>query len=290
VVELAGSWAVRLDREVLRAEGPEAAAYLQGQLSQDVLALGDGASGWSWVLAPNGKVDALVRITRMSSDEWILDTDSGWGDELAARLDRFKLRTKVDISVLAWRALGIRGAVAGPAGGLGAVAGPAGGLGAVAVAPWPGIHGVDLLAANPVLPPGVAEHEPSEAELERILAGMPRMGCELTDKTIPAETGLTDLTVSFTKGCYTGQELVARIDSRGDNVARRMRLLVSGDAMQAGSELLDGDRPAGVVTSAAAVPDGSWVGLGYVRRGFEPPVVLRAGPNGARVEVRALRR
>ena len=70
--------------------------------------------------------------------------------------------------------------------------------------------------------------DPAEYEAVRIAAGIPRMGAELTDKTIPGETGLIELTVSFTKGCYTGQELVARIDSRGGNVPRHLRRLVPG--------------------------------------------------------------
>src|ERR1700748_1757567 len=63
------------------------------------------------------------------------------------------------------------------------------------------------------------------------------MGAELTDKTIPGETGLIELTVSFTKGCYTGQELVARIDSRGSNVARRLRRIDAVGPVTSGDEV-----------------------------------------------------
>ncbi|MEM8706061.1 MAG: hypothetical protein AAGE98_06355 [Actinomycetota bacterium] len=90
-------------------------------------------------------------------------------------------------------------------------------------------------------------------ERQRILAGMPRMGAELTETTIPGEGGqrLIDLSVSFTKGCYTGQELVARIDSRGGNVPRPVRVLQADGDVSVGDEVRLGDDVVGVVTSAA---------------------------------------
>ena len=73
------------------------------------------------------------------------------------------------------------------------------------------------------VPPG----DPAAFEAARIEAGVPAMGREITDKTIPQEAGaLVEHAVSFTKGCYTGQELVARLDARGNNVARRLRGVV----------------------------------------------------------------
>ena len=88
---------VRLDRDVVTVDGPEAEPFLQGQLSQDVAALAPGSSAWSWLLAPTGKVDALVRVSRRAGGGWVLDTDAGWGDPVLARLQKFKLRTKADI-------------------------------------------------------------------------------------------------------------------------------------------------------------------------------------------------
>ncbi len=267
------------------ATGPEAATFLQGQLSQDVLALADGASAWSWLLAPTGKVDALVRVTRLVDDDWLLDTDAGWGEAVLARLNRFKLRTKVELAIRPWQVLGLRGR--GDPSGRPVAPAP------VAVAPWPGFTGVDLLGPAPAVPDGLALMPPEDYEAERIAAGLPKMGAELTEKTIPAETGLIEWTVSFTKGCYTGQELVARIDSRGGNVPRHLRrLLLPPSRSEPGAELVDADgQAAGTVTSAAvsaALAAGS--GLGYVRRGIEIPASLRAGPAGPEVEVRELPR
>jgi folate-binding protein YgfZ len=273
--------AVWLDREVVAASGPEAGAFLQGQLSQDVLALTDGGSAWSWVLAPTGKVDALVRVTRLSPDDWLLDTDAGWGEALLTRLNRFKLRTKVALEMRPWRVLGLRGARGAPAE---SADGPD-----VVTAPWPRFAGVDVIGESPTVPRGWPVLPAGAFEAVRIAAGLPRMGAELTEKTIPAETGLIEWTVSFTKGCYTGQELIARIDSRGGHVPRHLRGLLLPADVRPGTELVDEDnRAAGTVTSAAVSASLGPVGLGYVRRAVQVPATLRAGPDGPEVAVREL--
>jgi folate-binding protein YgfZ len=110
-------------------------------------------------------------------------------------------------------------------------------------------------------------------EAERIRAGVPAMGDELDESTIPAEVGqwFIDASVSFTKGCYTGQELVARIDSRGSNVPRHLRVLaVEGDIeVPVGAEVVVGDTVVGRVTSSA---DGA--ALAYVKRTVAPPAAV----------------
>lgn len=102
-------------------------------------------------------------------------------------------------------------------------------------------------------------------EAERIRAGVPAMGAELDERTIPAEVGswFIEASVSFTKGCYVGQELVARLDSRGSNVPRHLRVIEFDDGFMAapGDEIVVGGNPLGTVTSAAA-----GVALGYVHR------------------------
>jgi folate-binding protein YgfZ len=100
------------------------------------------------------------------------------------------------------------------------------------------------------------------------------MGRELNESTIPAEAGIVDRSVSFTKGCYTGQELVARIDSRGGNVPRRLRGLVLPGTTPppAGATLHVEGKEVGVLTSAAVSPGlDAAVALAYVRRAVEPP-------------------
>jgi tRNA-modifying protein YgfZ len=285
---VAERYAVWLERDVVGASGPDAETFLQGQLSQDLLAVPDGGSGWSWLLAPTGKVDALVRVSRLAAEDWVLDTDRGWGEPVIARLTRFKLRTKVELTARPWPVLGLRGdeddLTRANLGGRAHLGG-----GALTVPAWPGLAGVDLIGPAPTVPDGWPVRPAAEYEAIRIAAGIPRMGAELTDKTIPGETGLIDRTVSFTKGCYTGQELVARIDSRGGHVPRRLGRLVLSGPVEPGTTLVDGaGANAGVVTSVAHSSVTGWVALGYVRRGVDVAAALRAGPDGPEVEVQEL--
>ncbi|MEE3102564.1 MAG: folate-binding protein, partial [Actinomycetota bacterium] len=79
----------RRSRDVIAVWGPDAESYLQGQLSQDVAALADGNSAWSFVLQPTGKVDAWLRITRRGEGDYLLDVDGGFGGVVESRLRRF---------------------------------------------------------------------------------------------------------------------------------------------------------------------------------------------------------
>jgi folate-binding protein YgfZ len=256
-----------IERDVVSVSGPQAVTFLQGQTSQDVAALAVGASAWTWVLQPQGKVEALCRVTRVADDEVLLDTDGGWGEALVARLNRFKLRTKADIVPLTWRCLALRGP------GVEALAPPpvAAGQGVAVDASWPGLGGIDLLGPDPAVPDGVALVSGAAFDLARISAGVPRMGAELTDRTIPAETGLVARTVSFTKGCFTGQELVARIDSRGGNVPRHLRLVVLDEVAPVGAAVMIGAKTVGSLTSVAEYPEGGALALAYLGRDATVP-------------------
>jgi folate-binding protein YgfZ len=207
-----------IPRDVVVAEGPDAASFLQGQLSQDLAGLAVGESTLSFLLQPQGKVDALVRVRRAADDRFELDVDEGWGGAVVERLNRFRLRVKCEVA--------LRGTEAMPA-------------------PW--------------------------GEGDRLDAAWPAMGKELDEDTIPAETGLVDRAVSFTKGCFTGQELVARIDSRGGNVPRHLRRLslAAGAVVPEGAVVEVDGKERGRLTSVA----GS-VALAYVHRSVEPPATV----------------
>ena len=173
---------------------------------------------------------------------------------------------------------------------------------AVAVS-WNGVTGVDLLGPGAQVPTGVPECAPAAWEAVRVEAGIPVMGAELDERTIAAEADLLERTVSFTKGCYTGQELVARLDARGNRVARHLRGLVvtrrpgggaTGESgALVGASIVHDGKPVGTVTSAAWSPalDGL-VALGYVHRSVEvpAPVELQAEASGPTwtAEVRSL--
>jgi folate-binding protein YgfZ len=153
------------------------------------------------------------------------------------------------------------------------------------------VAGFDLLGPDPQVPADALVVGPEAYEALRIEAGVPRMGAELDSSTIPATAGVVERTVSFTKGCYTGQELVARIDSRGGNVPRRLRGVVVGASVlpPVGAVLeLDG-REVGTLTSVGeSIERRAPVALGYVRREVEVPADVRlrweAGEAPARVE------
>ena len=256
-------------RDAVRATGPDAATFLQGQISQDVEAVSLGDSAWSLILAPQGKVEAWFRLTRLGENEFLVDLDAGFAEALVARLERFKLRVDATFKILeGWQMLSIRGS--------------SGGSDGLEVVPaelraeveWPGFEGVDLLGPEVSLPAGT-EASTAAMEVARIRAGWPSMGRELTERTIPAEVGgLVESSVSFTKGCYTGQELVARIDSRGGNVPRPVRLIEirGGVEVSPGAEITVDGRAAGEVTSAAEdQAHGVTVALGPVHRRVEPP-------------------
>ncbi len=218
---------VLLPRDVVRASGPDTETYLQGQCSQDVAALAVGESLESLLLSPQGKVEVYLRITRQADDQFVLDTDGGFGAVMVTRLERFRLRTKVEFEPLDW----VCAAVRGPEATTSLIGRPE----LVLPVSWVGLEGVDLLGPPPSDGVGawVADTVvrcPLETwEAARIEAGLPVNGRELNEGTIAAEVGLVDRTVSFTKGCFTGQELVARLDSRGSKVARHLQGVVIND-------------------------------------------------------------
>ncbi|MGO9560161.1 MAG: YgfZ/GcvT domain-containing protein [Acidimicrobiales bacterium] len=244
----------RARRDGILVEGPDARSWLQGQITQDIDGLADGESRLTLVLSPQGKVESFCRVTALSDECLLLDTEVGHGCALAERLRRFKLRVKVSLESVGVMCDEL-------AGGSYDAFGP------------PEIMSADQPEAERSSP---AEDE--RFEVARILAGVPRLGRELTERTIPQEAGneLIDRTVSFTKGCYTGQELVARLDSRGSNVPRRIQLLrgaasSAGDAAAGGvaaGDVIEVDgKDAGQLTSVARVGDGeSYVALALVKR------------------------
>jgi folate-binding protein YgfZ len=272
---------VALARDVVLVEGPDALGYLQGQLSQDVEALPVGASAPALLLQPTGKVDAWLRVTRLEDGGVLLDVDAGAGEALAARLRRFLLRTKATLTPARWTGVALRGT---------AVADAAIDGGHHLPTTWPGLDGVDVVAADGVPVPSDAD-DAQVLEALRIACGVPAMAAEITDATIPAELGqwLIDASVSFTKGCYTGQELVARIDSRGGRVPHPLRgLAIDGAVPEVGAAVLAGDDEVGRITSAASDPVLGAIALAPLARAVEPGAAVRvrsaAGDQAATVQ------
>jgi tRNA-modifying protein YgfZ len=267
----------RTTRDRVHVVGPDAVSFLHGQLSQDLTSLAVGAATWSLLLQPSGKVDAWLRVQRRGEEEVALDVDQGWGEAVAARLRRFLLRTKATVTAEPGVACVAIRATPAPEG-------------ALPIA-WNGLDGGDLLGEEAVPPDGAVAIDDADFAALRIRKGVPAMGFELTERTIPAEAGawLIDASVSFSKGCYTGQELVARIDSRGGNVPRLLRgLRFEGPPPGIGAEIRrDGD-VVGTLTSAATGSSGEAVGLAYIKRGVELPAPVEvAGPDAGAPPVAA---
>jgi folate-binding protein YgfZ len=266
--------AVPITLSVVTVDGPDAEAYLQGQLSQDIASLAAGDTAPALLLQPTGKLTAWLRVQRTGPAAFALVIDGSNADDVVARLQRFKLRTDATIELTERAALAVRGPGASDVRGADpdVLRVPAG---------WPGLDGVDLIAplgaARPTVDLPSSDHAALDAA--RIEAGVPRMGAELSETTIPAEGGqwLIDASVSFTKGCYTGQELVARIDSRGGNVPRPVRgLRIAGDdtAGLVGASVFAGGAEVGVLTSVGRSSVLGTVALAPLARSVEDGAVL----------------
>jgi len=301
-----GTCSLEALRDVVVVRGPDARSWLQGQVSQDVLALAGGQSAETLLLSPQGKIDAYCRATVLGDDVVLLDIETGHGEAMFQRLRRFRLRVKADLEIGGVRCLMIRGPESGAAlarSGLlpGTIAGDPpvetldGHWTVAAPVTWMAFAGFDVLA--PLEAPGwpaldIRAGDPGAFEAARIEAGVPAMGRELTEKTIPQEAGsLVEHTVSFTKGCYTGQELVARLDARGGNVARRLRGVVLDSTVEpkAGAVLVAGDKEVGRLTSVSWSPGfEAPVALAYVRRDAVLPCAASVTPDGGSGEIREL--
>ena len=271
--------------DLVTVVGADAASFLEGQLSQAVAGMAPGDCRWSFVLHPQGKVVALVRVKRTDADRFDLLVDGYGGQAVAERLSRFLLRVRAEVSSRTVDVVSLRGPTVGepPSESV-----PPGQSGTVVPSLWEGWPGYDLLDRSE-LPEGSASCEAPAWEAARIGVGLPVNGAELTEKTIPAESGMVAQAADFTKGCYVGQELVARIDSRG-HVNRTLRRLAvpNGPVPPAGTALFGDDpaKPVGAITSSSPSGlSGAGVALGYIRREVADLAVLTTGPSGVEVHL-----
>jgi folate-binding protein YgfZ len=235
----------RRPRAFVRVRGPEARDFLQRMVSNDVLELGVGGSCEALLLTPKARLIAPLRVWRRGEDDFLLLTESELGEPVRRELARSRFATKAEIEredhtsavVLGTDVEGIPNADYGE---------PA----------------VEVLDAEP---PGEPLGE-DELELLRIRARTPRWGRELDDRVLPAEAGLVERAVSFTKGCYPGQEPIARLHHRG-HANRALRVLeLDGHELPAyDAELRLGEKAVGRVTSAVRDPAGGVIALAYVR-------------------------
>jgi len=265
------AWVDRSDRGVVTVSGPDTFSFLQALVSADLDPLTDGDAVHSLLLAPQGKLDVEFRLLRVRAEEAWLDCAPGFGTQLAASLTKFRIRVKADIADRT-----------GEFGMLSYIGDDDG-----EVVP-DGVHlvttawGHDLIGPRAALPAVGRAVDPDAFEAWRIEQGIPVQPNDLDESTIPQEAFLDEDAVSFTKGCFIGQELVCRIDTRG-HVNRYLRRFsnVEGDWPPVGAEVLVDDKVVGALTSVAPadLPTGA---LGYVRREVEPPATVELRWDGGR--------
>jgi hypothetical protein len=269
-----------VDRDVVVIAGPDATSFLQSLVSQDLDPVAVGETVHSLLLQPQGKLLADFTATRVAEDEWWFVCERGIGAALADGLGRFKIRVKAEIHARSESVLAVRGAPA-PAELPDGVRVVSTGWGGVTAYDAIGDEGVlELLRSELVLPLVDA----GGYERARIEAGVPRQGADTDDRTIPQEAGLERDAVSFTKGCFVGQELVCRIDTRGhvNRYLRRVRTAPDATPVAVGDPVALGDKDVGEITSSAGD-----VALAMLRREVEPGAVVRVGAVSATVEALA---
>ena len=257
--------ATPIERDVVIVSGADAAEYLQTQLTQDVVAIARGRSAWSFILTPKSEIEALVRVTR-TLDSIILDVASGHGPAVRGRLDGLLFRMDVSFEETTWPGIAWRGDGAHEVEGDAPI---------VAPMPWPDLEALDEIGSDVVAPPDVPALSPDDLEAVRIEAGWPG-DPEFAGSVTPAMTGIVGHTVSFDKGCYTGQEFVARVHYRDAAPPKRL-VRVSfavGGAVESGADIVrDGDTVGSVTTVAAA----AGTGLAYLKRSTEAPCDAMCG-------------
>ena len=236
-------------RAYVRVRGPEAADFLQRMVSNDVLA---GESCEALLLTPKARVIAPLVVWRRGDDDFLLLTEPELGETVRAHLTRMRIAARCEIELEDHASVIVLG-----------------GEGGIPTRDY-GVPAVEVLDAG-------LEGSPPDEELERlrILARTPRWGREIDDTILPAEAGLDERAISFEKGCYPGQEPIARLHYRG-HANRELRVLVVG--AEPGAEIELGEKVVGRVTSA--VPG---LALGYVRVEVPHDAELTVGGEPARL-------
>lgn len=301
----------RSGRGKLLVSGPEAAEYLQGQLTNDIEALGPGDGCQAALLDRKGHMQGDMRVLRPPSSvpsgsdaternsqpELWLDLEPEAIEAVRRHLGMYKIGRQVEVadvteerailSLIGPRAVEIAGSAPLPENACEAVT--IGGAECLAVGT---ATGIDVFAPagerdrvwDALLAAGAVEVSPEAAEILRIEAGRPRFGAEMGTETMPAEAGIVEQAVSFTKGCYIGQETVARLHYKG-KPNRHLRGLRLSAPAQPGEPLRLGDKEVGTLGSAALSPAFGLIGLAILRREAEPGATVAVGEDGVTAEV-----
>jgi tRNA-modifying protein YgfZ len=280
----------RSDRGKLRLTGAGVAEFLQGQVTNDVEALAPGEGCYAALLDHKGKLRADMRVLR-GADAWLIDTEAIGLVPVRYTVETYSLGREValedvtdDRAILSLIGPGARDAldVTVPA----AEHAHAQGGHGVYVATHLGVDVIcpagEAGAVRSAL--GVEEVSEAAAECARIEAGRPRLGYDMGSETMPQEAGLNERAVSFTKGCYVGQETVARLHYRG-KPNRHLRGLRLSAPAERGTPLHVGEKEVGRLGSTCESPRLGSIGLALVRREAAPGDTVRVGDADTTAEV-----
>jgi folate-binding protein YgfZ len=252
----------RRPRAFVRVSGPEAEAYLERMLSNEIGVLAAGDSCEALLLTPKGRVVALLRVFRRGPEDFLLLTEPELGEVVRAHLVRSRFATRAEIEP---EEHGSYLLLDGPDG--------------IPNSDY-GVSAVEVLDAP--VPPGAEEISPDELERMRIEARTPAYGKEIDERVLPAEAGLVERAVSLTKGCYPGQEPIARLHYRGHaNRGLRVLSIETDEPPGPDEEIRFEEKVVGRITSAAR-SDGGVLALGYVRTEVPPDAILMVGGADAR--------
>jgi tRNA-modifying protein YgfZ len=287
----------RSDRGKLLVSGPDGAEYLQGQLTNDVEALEPGDGQYAALLDRKGHMQADMRVLRPTAEEILVDTEPEAIAAARRHLEMYSIGRDVKVSdVSAERAIlsliGPRSAEIAGTAPLPHNACEAGTLAGIEFLAAGTLWGIDLIAAaadaerlrGALLAAGAVEVSPAAVEILRIESGTPRFGAEMGTATMPAEAGIVEDAVSFTKGCYIGQETVARLHYKG-RPNRHLRGLRLSAPAEPGAALLLGEKEVGQVGGATVSPSFGAIGLAILRREAEPGTELAVGEDGVTARV-----
>ncbi len=287
----------RSERGKLAVRGAEAAEYLQGQLTNDVEGLAPGEGCYAALLDRKGHMQGDMRVLRTAPDEVWIDTEPEALEAVLRHLEMYKIGRQVEIadltaertilSLIGPRSVEVAGTAALPEHACEATS--VAGVECLTVGTR---DGIDLVAAREdsaplreaLLAAGADEVSREAAEVLRIEAGTPRFGAEMSGETMPAEAGIVEAAVDFEKGCYIGQEPVARLHYRGRPNRHLRGLELSAPAM-AGAALRLGEKEVGRIGSACVSPARGPIALAVVRREAEPGAELDVGEDGVTARV-----
>jgi tRNA-modifying protein YgfZ len=287
----------RGDRGIVAVAGPDGAEYLQGQLTNDVEALSPGEGQYAALLDRKGHMQADMRVLRPAEEQILIDTEAAALPAVLKHLTMYSIGRDVSVadageerailSLIGPRSAEVAGAPPLPEHACEPLA--VAGTECLAVGTRDGIDLIcaaaeaDRLAAA-LREAGAADVSPEAVELLRIEAGVPRFGAEMGTETMPAEAGIVERAVSFTKGCYIGQETVARLHYKG-RPNRRLRGLRLSAAAEPGAALRLGEKEVGRLGGAAVSPALGPIGLAILRREAEPGAELSVGEDGVKAVV-----